>query len=180
MCSLSVIPDFIFRKVLVRGKWDHEHSMLLGPRVRDGLQGYHVVTPLVRLDGSTVLVDRGFVSKDAIGKCGLQQKNGEVEVLGMLRMSQSRNAFTPDNHPERSEWYWADVTAMSEFAGGERAGVQPVFIEEIFGEFNNSYLGKAPDDSQRVMPQKQVPGYRREYLSVEKRRSMCGMPICLM
>jgi surfeit locus 1 family protein len=136
--SLGAIPEFIFRKVVLKGKWDHEHTMLLGPRVREGKQGYHVITPLVRTDGSTVLVDRGFVSKDVINKGAFGRDGAEVEVLGMLRTSQSRNSFTPNNNSQKGEWYWADVDAMSEFAGGERAGVQPVFIEEIFGEFNRS------------------------------------------
>lgn len=129
-----MIPDFIFRKVYLKGRWDHKHTMLLGPRVRDGAQGYNVVTPLVRSDGSTVLVDRGFVLKEHIANGALNQASGEVEMLGMIRTSQNRNAFTPDNHPEKGEWYWTDVKTMAEYSGGESAGVQPVFIEEIFGE----------------------------------------------
>lgn len=112
--------------------------MLLGPRVCEGTQGYHVITPLIRTDGSTVLVDRGFVSKDAINKGAFTRDLGEVEVLGMLRNSQSRNSFTPNNDPKKGEWYWTDVDAMSEFAGGESAGVQPVFIEEIFGKLTRT------------------------------------------
>lgn len=108
--------------------------MLLGPRVRDGSQGYNVVTPLVRSDGSTILVDRGFVAKDAIQKKEYNHELQEVQILGMLRTSQSRNSFTPDNHPDKGEWYWTDVEAMAEYSGGERAGVQPVFVEEIFGK----------------------------------------------
>ena len=46
-------------------------------------------------------------------------------------MSQVRNAFAPDGHPEKGEWYWID--AMAERIGGENANVQPVLIEEIFG-----------------------------------------------
>ena len=59
---------------------------------------------------------------------------GEVKILGMLRTTQVRNKFTPENHPEKGEWYWADVEAMATYAGGEQAGVHPVFIEEVFGE----------------------------------------------
>lgn len=131
--NISVLPEFTYRKVLLRGRWDPEHSILLGPRVREGATGYHLVTPLVRQDGTTVLVDRGFVSKEFAEQAkAAQAQDGEVEVLGMLRTTQARNNFTPDNHPERGEWYWADVEAMAEYAGGERANVQPVFIEEIF------------------------------------------------
>lgn len=129
-----MIPEFTFRRVLLRGRWDHARAMLLGPRVRDGSHGYHVITPLVRTDGSTVLVDRGFIGKDFADHY-VRDEEGEIEVLGMLRTSHKRNSFTPDNQPAEGKWYWADIDSMAESAGGETAGVQPVFIEQIFGEY---------------------------------------------
>jgi len=108
--------------------------MTLTPRVRDGVHGVHIVTPLIRENGSTVLVDRGFVSRDFVSSIDSEKEDGQVEVLGMLRTSQSRNVFTPDNDPEHREWYWTDVEKMAHFAGGEASDVQPVFIEQIFGE----------------------------------------------
>ena len=103
----------------------------------DGQNGHHLVEPLVRADGSTVLVDRGFVAKDTPPDLS---DAGEVQVLGMLRTGQVRNRFTPDNHPEKGEWYWADVDAIAEHAGGEGRGVQPVYVEEIFGARASSLL----------------------------------------
>nr|GAT59024.1 predicted protein [Mycena chlorophos] len=129
--NLAVLPEFEFRKVSLRGKWDHDHSMLIGPRTREGVHGANVVTPLVREDGTTVLVDRGFIPKE-LDLNSIQRETGEVEVLGMLRTSEKRNTFTPDNLPERGEWYWKDVEAMAEYAGGTEANVQPVLVEEIF------------------------------------------------
>ncbi|CCM04451.1 uncharacterized protein FIBRA_06631 [Fibroporia radiculosa] len=131
--NLAAIPDFAYRKVMLKGRWDAEHAMLLGPRVRDGTNGYHLVVPLIRSDGSTVLVDRGFVSKDMAGDAKCHLEDGETQILGMLRTSHVRNNFTPNNDPEKGEWYWADISAMAEYAGGEQTGVQPVYIEEIFG-----------------------------------------------
>ncbi|KAG6840916.1 hypothetical protein C0991_003258 [Blastosporella zonata] len=128
--NLSVIPEFVYRKVSLKGKWDHAHTLLLAPRVREGVHGAHVVTPLVRENGSTVLVDRGFVSNDFVST--FQNEDGEVEIIGMLRTSQPRNSFTPENKPEEGKWYWTDVDAMTEYAGGKEAGVQPVFVEQIF------------------------------------------------
>ncbi|KAI0082104.1 mitochondrial protein required for respiration [Panus rudis PR-1116 ss-1] len=130
--NLSAVPTFAYRRVLLKGKFDYSHAMLVGPRVRDGAHGYHLVVPLVRPDGSTVLVDRGFVSQEAVASSSWRREEGDVQILGMLRTSQVRNKFTPDNHPEKGEWYWADVSAMAEFAGGSAANVQPVYIEEIF------------------------------------------------
>lgn len=132
--SLSVIPEFVFRKVALKGKWDHARTMTVGPRVREDVHGVHVVTPLVRENGSTVLVDRGFVSNEQLASGAYLKDGSEVEVIGMLRTSPKRNSFTPDNKPEEGIWYWTDVEAMTEYAGGEKAGAQPVFIEQIFGE----------------------------------------------
>lgn len=131
--NIAAIPDFVFRKVVMKGHWDPGHTMLLGPRVRDGNVGYHLVVPFIRSEGSTVLVDRGFVSK-ALAESAKDsiEDTGEVEVTGLLRTSHVRNTFTPDNSPEKGEWFWADVDRMAEYAGGEKAGVQPVFVEEIF------------------------------------------------
>ncbi|KIM70188.1 hypothetical protein SCLCIDRAFT_1160851 [Scleroderma citrinum Foug A] len=145
--NVSVIPDFVYRRVLLRGRWDHSHAMLLGPRVRDGAHGYHVVTPLVRSEGSTVLVDRGFISKDFAQNYD-HSEEGEVEVQGMLRTSHTRNTFTPDNQPTEGKWYWADLEAMANYAGGDAASVQPVFIEQIFG----GHEGEATSNINKGIP----------------------------
>ncbi|KAL1697593.1 SURF1 family-domain-containing protein [Schizophyllum commune] len=130
--NISVLPEFTWRKVKAKGKWDHAHTMLLGPKVFEGENGYQVITPLMRQDGSTVLVDRGFVPKE-LGDSGTFDKpEGEVEVVGLIRLSQPRNTFTPDNDPKEKFWYWRDLDAMAEYAGGKEANVQPVFFEEIF------------------------------------------------
>jgi len=146
--NLDVIPEFVFRKVLLRGKWDHDHTMLLSPRTREGAHGVHVVTPLVRDNGSTLLVDRGFVSNELLPSAPLRQETGEVEVLGMIRTSQPKNSFTPDNEPQNGKWYWTDVEAMAEHAGGAKAGLQPVFIEQIF----EGHAGEASSRQEKGIP----------------------------
>jgi len=130
--NLAAIPEFVYRRVTLRGKWDHAHSMLLGPRVLDGTNGFHLITPLIRANGSAVLVDRGFISEHAAAKRKYPTPDEIVEVHGMLRESQARNNFTPDNNPTKGEWYWTDVSAMADYAGGESSNVQPVLVEEIF------------------------------------------------
>ncbi|KAN0124792.1 SURF1 family domain containing protein [Russula decolorans] len=141
--NIAAIPEFVYRRVILRGTWDHANSMLLGPRVLDGTNGFHLITPLVRTNGSTILVDRGFISEVAAAKRKYPTPGEVVEVHGMLRESQARNNFTPDNNPAKGEWYWADVAAMSVYAGGESSNVQPVLVEEIFE-------GHAGDAAMRV------------------------------
>jgi surfeit locus 1 family protein len=129
--------------------------MLLGPRVREGSHGYHVVTPLIRSDGSTVLVDRGFVAKEfADADTFKRGEAGEVEILGMLRTSHTRNSFTPDNKPTEGMWYWADVDAMADYAGGEAKHVQPVFVEQIYGTHSNGRFVPAINVSFQKAPLK--------------------------
>lgn len=65
LLSTSAIPEYAWRKVYVTGEFDHEHSIELGPKTRDGQLGYHVFTPLKRGDGQdTILVNRGFVKRE--------------------------------------------------------------------------------------------------------------------
>jgi len=146
--NLSVIPEFIFRKVALKGKWDHAHTMFFAPRVHEGVHGVHVVTPLVRENGSTVLVDRGFVSNDQLDSGAYLKDTDEVVIVGMLRTSQKRNSFTPDNEPENGKWYWTDIEAMAEYAGGEKTGVQPVFVEQIF----EGHAGEATSRVEKGIP----------------------------
>lgn len=114
--------------------------MLLGPRVRDGTQGYDLVVPLLRSNGSTVLVNRGFISKDVSRDYTPPDAGSEVEITALIRTSQKRNAFTPDNRPADGIWYWVDVDAMAEYAGGSSADVQALCVEEIFGQLAHAVI----------------------------------------
>lgn len=142
--SIGALPEFEWRRVIVRGLWDHAHSVLMGPKVDDGKQGFSLVTPLQRPSGSTILVDRGFVDK-TLAEASRDNKNpdalmdGEVEVTGMLRLQPKKNSFTPDNAPEKGTWYWPDIPQLVENAGGKAAGVQPVLVEAVFREFTPEY-----------------------------------------
>lgn len=130
----DAVADFDFRRVYATGKLRHDKEMLIGPRMRDGEQGYMVVTPLEREDeGSTVLVNRGWISK----KMGDQRKRHPealptetVTVEGLLREPWKKNMFTPDNRPDKWEFYFPDVKQMAELTGS-----QPIWIEATMGMF---------------------------------------------
>ncbi len=134
----SAIKEFDYRRVYARGRLRHDQEMLIGPRIRDGNDGYLVVTPLER-DGraSTVLVNRGWIAKKLKRpedrKEGLQE--GQVTVEGLLREPWKKNMFTPDNKPELGQFYFPDVEQMAKFTGS-----QPVWIEETMGAFELSNL----------------------------------------
>lgn len=128
----SAIKDFDYRRVYTTGRLRHDQEMLIGPRIRDGNNGYLVVTPLERDGASTVLVNRGWIPKTlkrhANRKEGLPQ--GHVLVEGLLREPWKKNIFTPDNKPEKGEFYFPDVQQMAKFTGSEA-----VWIEETMGVY---------------------------------------------
>ena len=105
--------------------------MLIGPRMLDGQDGYMVVTPLARDGGaSTVLVNRGWISKKHRDQRTRPQglPTGEVEVEGLLREPWKKNMFTPENRPEKGEFFFPDVEQMAQLTGS-----QPVWVEATQG-----------------------------------------------
>jgi surfeit locus 1 family protein len=112
--------DLAFRTVTVIGHYMHEAEMHLLNRVRDGLPGINIFTPLVRADGGgTLLVNRGWAPIDWPGTPIDDQDVYPiiVEVTGVVRIPDPPSWLTPDNEPERNAWYYIDLTAMSAAAG---------------------------------------------------------------
>lgn len=73
--------------------------------------GYWLVTPLRLADGSTVLVNRGFVPKRA--SIGASTPAGTVEIDGLLRISETGGGFLRKNSPVTQQWYSRDVAAIA-------------------------------------------------------------------
>ncbi|KAG5983273.1 hypothetical protein E4U55_000351 [Claviceps digitariae] len=122
----SAIHDFDYRRVLATGHFRHDQEMLIGPRTRDGKDGYMVVTPLERDNGTTILVNRGWIDKDHRSQASRPDglPRGEVTVEGLLREPLKKNMFTPVNRPDKGEFYFPDVQEMAALTGS-----QPVWVE---------------------------------------------------
>lgn len=56
-------PANHFRRVLVSGRYDAAHQILLDNQLREGQPGFHVLTPLRLTDGSAILINRGWVAQ---------------------------------------------------------------------------------------------------------------------
>ncbi|AEO65153.1 uncharacterized protein THITE_2076347 [Thermothielavioides terrestris NRRL 8126] len=134
----AVAAEFDYRRVYTTGRFRHDQEMLVGPRMRDGEQGYLVVTPLERGGGgkgddgeeeaSKILVNRGWVAKkfaDQSKRAPAALPTGEVTVEGLLRQPWKKNMFTPENRPDKGEFYFPDVKQMAELTGS-----QPVWVEQ--------------------------------------------------
>lgn len=144
----DAIADFDYRRVLATGRFRHDQEMLIGPRMREGENGFVVVTPLEREgEGSTVLVNRGWISKELCEQKdrGDGLEKGVVTVQGLLREPWKKNMFTPDNKPEEGKFYFPDVHQMAEVSGS-----QPIWIEQVMGRSSLIYTGLGSNLQTRI------------------------------
>lgn len=133
----SAIKEFDYRRVYATGHFRHDQEMLIGPRMHDGNNGYLVITPLEREGkGTTVLVNRGWISKNLSKQAARQGAlpQGIVTVQGLLREPWKKNLFTPNNQPNKGEFYFPDVEQMAALTGS-----QPVWIEETMRKLHFSW-----------------------------------------
>lgn len=124
----DAVHEFDYRRVYATGTFRHDQEMLIGPRMHDGQDGFQVVTPLERKDGSTILVNRGWIKREKQfhkDRDPSSLPTGEVTVSGLLREPWKKNWFTPENKPEEGKFFFPDVHQMANVAGCE-----PVWIEE--------------------------------------------------
>ncbi|SPO25008.1 related to Surfeit locus protein 1 [Ustilago trichophora] len=134
--NMDVLPQFDFRLVSVKGEFDHDRAMFVGPRVREGVMGYHVVVPFRRAEGGgMVLINRGFVSEKEILGSGENRRlkddampRGTQEFVALLPRVYPANTFTPDNKPEKGSWFHVNPSQMAEWASGKK-GVQALSLE---------------------------------------------------
>jgi surfeit locus 1 family protein len=116
-----------YRRVVAAGDWLEDRSTLVQAVTELG-GGYWVMTPLARDDGTTVLVNRGFVPANARDPAAWRPRNPEpVIVVGLLRMSEPGGAFLRANDPSSNRWFSRDVTGIAATRSLDK--VAPYFID---------------------------------------------------
>ncbi|MBW6422119.1 SURF1 family protein [Rhizobium sp. XQZ8] len=117
-----------YRHVTATGTFDHNKEVLVQAVTERGA-GFWVVTPLSLKDGTTVLVNRGFVPADRRDSASRAegQITGNVQITGLLRITEPDGAFLRSNDPQNGRWYSRDVAAIAKAAG--LANTAPYFID---------------------------------------------------
>ncbi|ORX39575.1 SURF1 family-domain-containing protein [Kockovaella imperatae] len=142
--NLSALPDFAFRRVLLKGKFEGP-PLFMGPAVEQGIPGWNIVLPFSRSStgGSTILVNRGFLTEAKVKaiKDGTDRPPGikedgqseEVVLQGMLtkKWDEGRGRWTPENNPEGNQWFWKDIISMASWVSKENRKVEPVFVDVL-------------------------------------------------
>ncbi len=151
-----------YRPYTASGRYLHQYEVQVYTSLAEAKgqysgAGYWVLTPLVRNDGSIVIVNRGFVpleKKDPSTRPEAQPQ-GEVRVTGLLRLPEQTNYFTPANDPAHGAWYSRKpaeierafglknvLPLMLDATGSYRAGDLPQPNETKLS-FTNNHLGYA-------------------------------------
>ena len=122
-----------FRRVRLEGTFLHDKEVAVHGLAEERrglpLQGFYVFTPLRRDDGSTIVVNRGFVRTEKRDPATRRegQVPGRVAVTGLLRNPEPRPRFVPPNDPAREEWFVRDLAAMAAARG--TGPVAPFYVD---------------------------------------------------
>ncbi|MBR0894453.1 SURF1 family protein [Bradyrhizobium tropiciagri] len=117
-----------YRRVTLSGTFLNAEETLAQAVTAEG-PGFWVLTPLQMADGTTVLVNRGFVPPDKRDPATRRDSDlqGPVSVTGLLRMSEPKGGFLRSNDPAAGRWYSRDVAAIA--AAHRLSHVAPYFID---------------------------------------------------
>ncbi|MBB3006928.1 SURF1 family protein [Cupriavidus alkaliphilus] len=114
-----------YRRVRASGTFLDDRQTLVQAVTEQG-GGYWVMTPLRLADGSTVLVNRGFVAEPFRARVA-PAGSGPSEVIGLLRMSEPGTGLLRHNDAARDQWFSRDVAAIAAHRG--LGQVAPYFID---------------------------------------------------
>jgi surfeit locus 1 family protein len=92
--------------------------------------GYWVFTPARLGDGSTLLVNRGFVPEGRQDRAarGSSETAGPLTITGAIRFPEPRHWFTPADEPAKNLWFVRDPAAIAA-AKGLRS-IAPFYVEQ--------------------------------------------------
>lgn len=108
--------------ITLSGVWAADIQIPVGPRTHEGAVGYHIYMPLRGEDGTVILVNTGWQEGKAAKR--VAQDSGRASVRGYLGKPSRPNRFTPENAPQRGEWFTLKPDEIrAQFPALARAGL---------------------------------------------------------
>jgi surfeit locus 1 family protein len=121
--SLPARPDWTtleHSRVTVEGAFVDERQFVINDRLHHGRRGLHVVTPLRLVDGSELLVNRGWVADDGAVE---PPPGGIVRLTGRVKLplppALELGPAAPATDPWNAPWSRLDPTGYAAVAGTE-------------------------------------------------------------
>lgn len=146
------LADFAYRRVTVEGHFDRSRVALVGPRPppKDttpefrgpDAAGYAVIAPLVRPDGSRVLVNAGWMpmsmaTEEGIARCLADAPGGKPRtVAGVIGRGDVKHGYSPDNDTAGAKFLWIELPAVAAHCGA----TSDAFIVDTVGELRRGHF----------------------------------------
>ncbi|TAX47495.1 SURF1 family protein (plasmid) [Rhizobium leguminosarum] len=120
--------DDEYRRVTAAGTLANDQETLVYASTALG-PGYWVMAPLTLADGTSILVNRGFVPTDRRDPASRREGevSGPVEITGLMRMTEPKGSLLQSNDVVADRWYTRDVAAIAHKRGV--SAVAPYFID---------------------------------------------------
>ncbi|MBL8278201.1 MAG: SURF1 family protein [Pelomonas sp.] len=117
-----------YRRLRLRGQFERREVLVQATTALGG--GHWVLAPLRLDDGSTLLVNRGFVPPEQRAPEQHAAPDGPVELIGLLRLTETGGGPLRRNEPAQGRWYSRDVAGIA--AQLQLGGVvAPYFVDEV-------------------------------------------------
>jgi surfeit locus 1 family protein len=127
--------DWEFRRVAFEAELRPDQEALVytvGSPLRTDISGpgYWVFAPARLSDGSTVVINRGFVPEGRQDPRSRPegQASARMPLVGVMRWPEARGLFTPTDNPGRNLWFVRDQRAIA--AAKHWGPVAPFFIDQ--------------------------------------------------
>jgi len=117
---------YAYRRITLDGVFLHQYTTLVEASTVLG-RGWWVMAPLRMLDGSHVLINRGFVPRAQTAGAWRTQPQGSVTLTGLLRLSEPGGSFLRPNNPASGRWFSRDVKQIAAHHGLEDTA--PYFVD---------------------------------------------------
>lgn len=124
----AISPVDEYTRVKLSGRFLNDKEALVVASTERG-PGYWVMTPLVQRDGSTIIVNRGFVTsavRDPAARVA-GQIDGDTTVTGLLRISEASSWILRANDPVADRWYRRDPMEIARARKLDH--VSPFFVD---------------------------------------------------
>ncbi|MBY5893608.1 SURF1 family protein (plasmid) [Rhizobium ruizarguesonis] len=120
--------DDEYRRVSAVGTLANDKETLVYAATALG-PGYWVMAPLTLADGTSILINRGFVPTERRDPASRREGelSGPVEITGLMRMTEPKGSLLQSNDVAADRWYSRDVAAIAEKHGV--AAIAPYFID---------------------------------------------------
>ena len=117
----------LYRHVTARGEYLAERQIFIDNQIHDGRAGFHVITPLALAGGAAVLVNRGWIARDARYPQApeVAVPPGVVEVHGLATLPPARYLELSTDTVAGSVWQNLSIERYREHT---RLAVLPVVV----------------------------------------------------